>query len=90
MDMGGTGKYWIFSHGGKDRAGMMKMPAKAMAPPNWLPYVAVENVDATAARTPELGGRVYVPPTDIPGIGRFAVTADPTGAALAVFKPSSS
>jgi predicted enzyme related to lactoylglutathione lyase len=86
MDMGPNGRYWIFSHGGKDRGGMMKMPAKAMAPPTWLSYVAVEDVDATAARAEDLGGRLYVKPTDIPNIGRFAVTGDPTGAALGVFR----
>jgi predicted enzyme related to lactoylglutathione lyase len=29
-----------------------------------------------------------VPPRDIPGVGRFAVMADPQGAVLALFKPA--
>ena len=35
-----------------------------------------------AARAGQLGGKVCVPPTDIPNVGRFSVIADPQGAAL--------
>lgn len=67
--------------------GLMRLPdeAKAMgAPPHWMGYVGVENVDDTAARVVALGGKVYVAPRDIPGAGRFAVFADPQGAAFSV------
>ncbi len=61
--------------------------AKAMgAPPHWLAYVSVEDVDATLVQVAELGGTVYVPATDIPEVGRFGIFADPTGAVLAAFK----
>lgn len=82
------GTYHLFLRGAEDRqtAGMLKNPEEG-APSAWLPYVAVEDVDATAARVEELGGKVCVPPEDIPGIGRFTVTADPAGAMLAYFKP---
>jgi len=42
--------------------------------------------DATAAKVESLGGRTYVPPTAIEGMGRFAVFADPQGAVFAVYK----
>lgn len=54
-------------------------------PPHWLGYVAVEDVDGKAKSAEGLGGKILVPPTDIPGVGRFAVLADPQGAAFAVF-----
>jgi uncharacterized protein len=57
------------------------------APPHWLPYVAVDDVDATIARARKLGARIPVDPEDIPGIGRFGVLEDPTAAVLAVLKP---
>lgn len=57
---------------------------QAGAPPQWIGYVAVADVDATAARVEELGGRVHTPGTDIPGVGRFAVVADPQGARFAL------
>jgi predicted enzyme related to lactoylglutathione lyase len=87
-DMGSTGKYWIFSHGGKDCAGMMKMPPEAQAAPAWLPYFQVVDVDGSTKKTVELGGKIHLKPTDIPNIGRFAVTADATGATVALYKPA--
>ena len=68
--------------------GIMQMPPEAEAPPHWLPYVAVEDVDATTKRVSELGGQVYREPGDIPDVGRFSVCADPTGAPFALFKPA--
>ena len=55
--------------------------------PHWLPYVAVEDADATIARARKLGGTICFGPEDIPNVGRFGVLQDPTGAALAVLKP---
>jgi uncharacterized protein len=57
-------------------------------PPQWISYVLVDDVDATAAKVKELGGRIYVPPTDMAGVGRFAVFADPQGASISLFKPT--
>lgn len=54
----------------------------------WMAHVQVEDVDATAARARQLGGRIHKEPTDIPSVGRFAVIADPQGASIAIFKPS--
>lgn len=54
------------------------------APSHWMAYVAVEDVDAKASRVEELGGKVCVPPTDIPNVGRFCVINDPTGATLSL------
>lgn len=71
--------------------GVMDLPEEARqsgAPPHWLTYVATPDVDQTAARTQELGGQVFVPPTDIPSVGRFTVLADPQGAAFAAFTPT--
>jgi hypothetical protein len=39
------------------------------------------------AKAQQLGGRVMMPPMDTPA-GKFAVLADPTGAAFAVIKIS--
>ena len=86
-DMGPYGSYYLLSRGDKDLAGMMQMPADATGPSQWLPYVRVADVDASAARVTELGGTLYVQPKDIPNVGRFAVCADPTGAAIALYKP---
>ena len=71
-------------------AGVMLLPeeAKAMgAPPCWMIYVGTPNVDETSRRAADLGGSVLRAPADIPQVGRFAVLADPQGAAFAVFTP---
>jgi predicted enzyme related to lactoylglutathione lyase len=52
--------------------------------PHWTAYVAVDDVDASARRVEELGGKVRVPPTDIPNTGRFCIINDPAGATLAL------
>ena len=71
--------------GGKHVGGIYKMgPEQGGEPPNWRPYVAVDDVDAKAAQVAELGGKVCVPPTDIPNTGRFSVITDPTGATIAL------
>jgi predicted enzyme related to lactoylglutathione lyase len=54
------------------------------APSHWMSYVAVDDVDAAASKVWELGGKVCVPPTDIPNVGRFSVVTDPTGATFSM------
>jgi hypothetical protein len=67
--------------------GMYQMtPEHGNAPSHWMPYVAVEDVEASARRVEELGGKVCVPPTDIPNVGRFCVINDPSGASLSLIK----
>lgn len=91
MDLGGGNKgvYTIFMQEGNMRAGCMALPpeaAAAGAPSHWMAYIYVEDVDADFAKAKELGATPYVPPMDIPGIGRFCVLADPTMAAFALYK----
>jgi hypothetical protein len=57
------------------------------APPNWSGYIDVDDVDAAAEKVKRLGGTIHMPPTDIQTVGRFAVAADPQGAAFLLFKP---
>ena len=71
--------------GGKHVGGIYKMgPEFGGAPPHWMAYVAVDDVDAKAKQVEELGGKVCVPPTDIPNTGRFCVINDPTGATISL------
>ena len=73
---------------GKPAGGMLPKPPGSGGPSSWLVYVAVENADDTAARVRELGGSVWVEPSDIPGMGRFLVTSDPEGAMIAFIQPA--
>lgn len=86
--MGPDMTYTMWKRGDTTFGGVMTLAdeAKQMgAPPHWLGYVLVADVDQAAEKCTSLGGRVFVPPADIPGAGRFAVLADPHGAAFAVY-----
>ena len=59
--------------------------AEGGAPSHWLGHVLVENVDDTAERATQAGGKVVAGPFEIPEIGRMAVIADPQGAILSAY-----
>src|SRR5437764_2099438 len=83
--------YTIISMGPTMVGGLMAVPeeARAMgARPSWLGYIGVDDVDAYAGRVTDAGGSVRKPPEDIPGVGRFAVVADPHGAGFLLFSGS--
>ena len=82
MDMGPDGMYYMLMKDGQARGGIARS-ARKRALSLWLPYVRVVNCDATQASAVALGAKVLVPATDVPGIGRFAIIEDPTGAAAA-------
>jgi len=87
LDMGPGDAYHIVSRGGVDRGGVTHHVPPGV-PAHWLPYVAVDDADAAIARARTHGGTIAMGPADIPGIGRFGVIEDPTGAVLAVMKPA--
>jgi predicted enzyme related to lactoylglutathione lyase len=84
-----TGTYTLFKRldNGKDAGGMLPRPGDSQDPSSWLPYVLVPSADQIAEKTEALGGKVWVKPRDIPGVGRFTVTSDPLGAYIAFLQP---
>jgi predicted enzyme related to lactoylglutathione lyase len=81
------GGYTEFIVGSTPDAGMMKIDEKwGHVPPHWMPYFQVDDCDASAARATGLGGRVNVPPNDIPHVGRFSMLSDPQGAMFSIIK----
>jgi hypothetical protein len=94
QEWGGPTPYTMWNvKGDVGVGGVMELPAEVKqmgAPPHWMGYVAVDDVDATAKKAKELGGQVHKAGMDIPEVGRFAVLADPQGAAFAVFKSKQS
>jgi predicted enzyme related to lactoylglutathione lyase len=83
--------YDMWTSGGRPIGGLMHLGDEMRqqgVPPNWLPYVESDDVDATAAKAASLGGRVVYGPEDIPGGGgRFVVLQDPQGAMFGALKP---
>jgi len=81
----GPTTYTVFKRGEKSAGGMMGIsPEMGPVPPHWLAYFAVGDCDESVAEAIMLGGQVMVPPTDVPGVGRYAILTDPQGAAFAV------
>lgn len=83
----GTTAYTLFKRGEASAAGMLQIgPDWGPVPPHWLVYIAVDDCDASAARARSLGASVRVPPSNIAGVGRFAVLEDPQGASFAIIR----
>ncbi len=77
--------YTLLKEGGEDVGGIMAIPDDAAEmPPMWNAYVTVDDVNDVAAQVERLGGKLCVPPQDIPNIGRFCVLQDPQGAMLSL------
>ena len=84
-DMGGGMTYHTWQVGERMNGGMMHMGEEyGDVPPHWNVYFSVNDCDAAVEKVKELGGAVHVPPTDIPGTGRFSVVADTNGAVFSV------
>ena len=54
---GGDVKYTLWKNHGKNVGGLMKRPSEDIAP-HWLGYVTVADVDATARKAGQAGGKV--------------------------------
>ena len=87
-DMGGM-TYTIFMAGDNNIGGMMQTPPDkaGQVPPHWMSYICVEDVEKTLEKAKNLGATVKVPVTTVPGMGRFAIISDPTGAHIAFWQP---
>jgi predicted enzyme related to lactoylglutathione lyase len=78
-------EYTIVKAGDTQIGGIMAVPPQAKGvPPAWGAYVTVDDVDALLPRVEQLGGKIRVPPTDIPNVGRFMLIQDPQGAMLSL------
>ena len=80
-------RYLLAQVGTRAVGGMMTFPPDCPSgPPAWLCHIGVSDVDATVDRIVAAGGAVQRAPADIPGVGRFAVVADPQGATFMLFR----
>ncbi len=77
--------YEMLGNEGREFGGVVPLDPNHGMPSHWISYVHVPSVDEAADLATRAGGTVHVPPTDIPGVGRFAVVADPQGAFFSPF-----
>jgi predicted enzyme related to lactoylglutathione lyase len=61
--------------------GMMQVPHPEMSS-QWIPYIAVDNIDDSFAKATKLGAKTCVAVMSIGEIGRIAIIQDPQGATI--------
>ena len=69
--MPGMDSYVMWTANGQPLRGVMKQQPGEPAPPHWIGYIGVSDVDATVKQAQALGGGIIVPGTDIPTVGTF-------------------
>ncbi len=77
--------YTLIKVGSGTGGGMMKHPVPG-APSAWMPYVLVDDVQASTQMAKSLGAQVLRDVTEVPGAGWFSIIADPTGAVMGLWK----
>ncbi|MBX3363652.1 MAG: VOC family protein [Phycisphaeraceae bacterium] len=50
-------------------------------------YAHVDDLDASLKKAESLGGKIMIPPTEVPGMGHFAWITDPEGTVFGMWKP---
>ncbi|MGE5721842.1 MAG: VOC family protein [Sphingomonadales bacterium] len=80
--------YTILSAQGRGIGGIVETPQFARgAGPAWVGYIAVPDAHRAAEGVVRAGGSIRRPVKEIPGVGRFAVVADPQGAVFVLMAP---
>jgi uncharacterized protein len=90
MSDGHGNPYLVVSAGERGIGGLFQLTDEMQAHgarPGWVGYIHVADVDARVAAIVEAGGKQLMEPADIPGVGRFAMVADPGGAPFYVMTP---
>ena len=90
MPMGEGQTYWVAKMGDEMVGGFLDISAPEFGEltESWVSYVAVDNVDARAAKATQAGAKLMRPAFDVPNVGRIAILLDPGDAMIALITPS--
>jgi predicted enzyme related to lactoylglutathione lyase len=89
VDMGGYEDFTMLTDGEEPVCGICHARGtNAGLPAQWLVYITVADVDASARLCEEQGGKVIVAPKQMGAHGRYCVIQDPAGAVAALFTPA--
>jgi predicted enzyme related to lactoylglutathione lyase len=83
-DMGPMGTYLMFGRRGVTLGGIFRTPAEMPAPPHWLMYVRVPDINKGAGDVKANGGQVLHGPVEVPGGDWILQCMDPQGAVFAL------
>jgi uncharacterized protein len=81
------GTYTVIKPGKGTGGGMMQQRVPG-SPSSWLAYVEVDDIAAATEKAKSLGAKITMDVMELPGIGWMSMLIDPTGAALALWKPA--
>jgi len=84
---GAGGRYVVASLGGAPVAAVASRDGAAVGAPEWVTYIAVDDVDAAARGVEDLEGVVLDGPTTVGSAGRMAVVRDRQGATSRFWEP---
>ena len=74
--------YHIFGRGDEALGGITEPQEGDSGPPQWMPYITVNDLDATLEKAESLGAAIILPPMPLPeDSGRIAIIMDPQGIA---------
>lgn len=76
-------RYLIIKNGDRGNGGVRELGDQP-APPHWLAYFGIDDIDDGLAKVQDLGGSKMAGPIDI-GIAKIAIVQDPQGAAFAIY-----
>jgi len=76
--------YLILWNGERTNGGIREL-GDTPAPPHWMPYFGIEDIDAGLARTGELGGSALMGPVEAGPGRRIGVVRDPQGAVFGLY-----
>lgn len=90
MEMPEGGTYWICMDGEKPAGGIfdISVPPFDGYSPQWMGYLAVDDVDARAEKALKAGAKITQPAFDVPGVGRIVMLEDAAGAAIGWITPA--
>ena len=66
----------------------MKEKCAGMTGDSWIPYLAVDDIDARANKAIAAGASFIREPFDVPGVGRIPILREPGGAVVGWMTPS--
>jgi uncharacterized protein len=90
MPMPDGGTYWLAQADGMPVAGMFDISAPAFNDvyESWMPYIAVDDVDARVKKATKAGAKVMKEAFEVPGVGRIVMLLEPGGAGIGWMTPA--
>ncbi len=89
MPMPGGGTYWVAKTGDQPVGGLFDISGAEFngMPEGWMPYIAVDDVEARAKKAVAAGAKIIKTAFDVPGVGRIVILKEPGGAGIGWMTP---